>query len=81
MSWHWPWERDPRLVPPEEDTGTERLDAATTRAHVEGARDQERERTAEVVRVAAESRRLRVRNNFSLRITESFRGHNGTSPG
>jgi hypothetical protein len=70
-----------KILPPEQDLTTEREEAAATRERAEEALRCEHARTDEVRKVASVSRRLRARNNFAERITESFRGHNGSTSG
>lgn len=74
MNWRWLWVATSRLLPPDEDTGEIRREAAATKEQTERALAAEHHRSVEVARVAAASRRLRTENNFSARIAESFRG-------
>lgn len=81
MSFNWFRGAASKLLSPAEDIASERQYAARARASAEESLRVEVENTAEVGRVAAIARNLRRENNFSRRITESFRGHNGKTAG
>jgi hypothetical protein len=79
--WRWLRNAGDKILPAEPDLTQDKEEASKYRERTEKALLNDSDRTDEVMRVAAASRRIRTRNNFAERITESFRGQgrNGTT--